>query len=198
MKPMTDRQSQIYSFIRSQIQELGVPPTVREIATHFDIFPRAVQDHLAALEKKGVLRRTPDRARGLVLDVQDRIKNYLRLPILGRVPAGMPLEAIAEVEDYLAVDEAIAKSANFALRVKGDSMFPEIKDGDVVLVRNTPVAKNGDLVVATVDDGEATVKRLRRGAGDIFLQPANPDYPILRGKHISIVGIVTSLIRTFF
>jgi repressor LexA len=77
-------------------------------------------------------------------------------------------------------------------------MFPEIKDGDVVLVRNSSVAKNGDVVVATVDDGEATVKRLRRGAGDIFLQPANPAYPILRGKHIGIVGIVTSLIRTFF
>jgi repressor LexA len=122
----------------------------------------------------------------------------LRLPILGRVPAGQPLEAIADVEDYLAVDEAIAKSANFALRVKGDSMFPEINDGDVVLVQSTNVAQNGDVVVATVDDNEATVKRLRRVGGDVYLQPANPAYPIIRGKDINVVGRVTSLIRTFF
>lgn len=197
MDNLTSRQQEIYNFIASEIQTAGLPPTVREIAGHFDIFPKAVQDHLAALEKKGVLRRAKDRARGLIMEARGAVQK-LRLPILGRVPAGQPLEAIAAVEDYLAVDEAIAKSANFALRVKGDSMFPEINDGDVVLVQSTNVAQNGDVVVATVDDNEATVKRLRRVGGDVYLQPANPAYPIIRGKDITVVGRVTSLIRTFF
>lgn len=197
MDNLTSRQQEIYNFIASEIQTAGLPPTVREIAGHFDIFPKAVQDHLAALEKKGVLRRAKDRARGLIMEARGAVQK-LRLPILGRVPAGQPLEAIADVEDYLAVDEAIAKSANFALRVKGDSMFPEINDGDVVLVQSTNVAQNGDVVVATVDDNEAIVKRLRRVGGDVYLQPANPAYPIIRGKDITVVGRVTSLIRTFF
>lgn len=197
MDNLTSRQQEIYNFIASEIQTAGLPPTVREIAGHFDIFPKAVQDHLAALEKKGVLRRAKDRARGLIMEARGAVQK-LRLPILGRVPAGQPLEAIADVEDYLAVDEAIAKSANFALRVKGDSMFPEINDGDVVLVQSTNVAQNGDVVVATVDDNEATVKRLRRVGGDVYLQPANPAYPIIRGKDITVVGRVTSLLRTFF
>ena len=197
MDNLTSRQQEIYNFIASEIQTAGLPPTVREIAGHFDIFPKAVQDHLAALEKKEVLRRAKDRARGLIMEARGAVQK-LRLPILGRVPAGQPLEAIADVEDYLAVDEAIAKSANFALRVKGDSMFPEINDGDVVLVQSTNVAQNGDVVVATVDDNEATVKRLRRVGGDVYLQPANPAYPIIRGKDITVVGRVTSLIRTFF
>jgi repressor LexA len=197
MDNLTSRQQEIYNFIASEIQTAGIPPTVREIAGHFDIFPKAVQDHLAALEKKGVLHRAKDRARGLIMEARGALQK-IRIPILGRVPAGQPLEAIADVEDYLAVDEAIAKSANFALRVKGDSMFPEINDGDVVLVQSTNVAQNGDVVVATVDDNEATVKRLRRAGGDVYLQPANPAYPIIRGKDINVVGRVTSLIRTFF
>jgi repressor LexA len=197
MDNLTSRQQEIYNFIASEIQTAGIPPTVREIAGHFDIFPKAVQDHLAALEKKGVLHRAKDRARGLIMEARGALQK-IRIPILGRVPAGQPLEAIADVEDYLAVDEAIAKSANFALRVKGDSMFPEINDGDVVLVQSTSVAQNGEVVVATVDDNEATVKRLRRAGGDVYLQPANPAYPIIRGKDITIVGRVTSLIRTFF
>jgi repressor LexA len=197
MDNLTSRQQEIYNFIASEIQTAGLPPTVREIAGHFDIFPKAVQDHLAALEKKGVLHRAKDRARGLIMEARGALQK-IRIPILGRVPAGQPLEAIADVEDYLAVDEAIAKSANFALRVKGDSMFPEINDGDVVLVQSTNVAQNGDVVVATVDDNEATVKRLRRAGGDVYLQPANPAYPIIRGKDINVVGRVTSLIRTFF
>lgn len=197
MNNLTDRQSQIYEFLQQQIQTSGYPPTVREIASHFGIFPKAVQDHLAALERKGVLHRAKDRARGLVLEARGLVSAHLRLPILGRVPAGQPVEAISEVEDYLAVDEAIAKRANFVLRVKGDSMSPQILDGDMVLVQSTPVANNGDVVVASVDDGDATVKRLRLGGRTLFLEPINPAYPVIRGR-IAVLGKVTSLIRTFF
>ncbi|MBK8871010.1 MAG: transcriptional repressor LexA [Elusimicrobia bacterium] len=197
MATLTERQKEIYSFIVRQIHKSGIPPTVREIAGHFKVFPKAIQDHLAALEKKGVLRRAKDRARGLMVAARQSLENKVSLPILGRVPAGLPLEAISEVEDYLAVDEAMAKRANFVLRVKGDSMSPHILDGDMVLVQNTPVANNGDIVVATVDGDEATVKRLRHGGRETFLEPINPAYPILRGR-IAVIGKVTSLIRTFF
>jgi repressor LexA len=198
MEPLTDRQTQIYQFIQKQIQASGFPPTVREIARHFRVFPKAVQDHIAALEKKGALKRVRDRARGLVLETSRVVREKFRVPILGRVPAGLPLEAIADVEDYLAVDEAMAKRANFALRVKGDSMAPQIMNGDMVLVKSAPVAENGEIVVATVDDGEATVKRFRRRGREVLLEPVNPAYPVIRAPEIKIVGVVTSLIRTFF
>lgn len=197
MDQLTERQKEVYGFIVQQIRKTGIPPTVREIAAHFKVFPKAIQDHLTALQKKGVLRRAKERARGLMVAARQTVNSKIQLPILGRVPAGLPLEAISEVEDYLAVDEAIAKRANFVLRVKGDSMSPHILDGDLVLVQSTAVANSGDIVVATMDDGEATVKRLRHGGKDTFLEPINPAYPILRG-HITVIGKVTSLIRTFF
>jgi repressor LexA len=198
MDQLTSRQKEIYTFIVNQIEKSGIPPTVREIAKHFKVFPKAVQDHIAALERKGVLRRAKDTARGLMLGARRLMEAQARLPILGRVSAGVPLEAIAEVEDYLAVDEAIAKRANFVLRVKGDSMSPELADGDMVLVQNTSVAEDRAIVVAAVDDEEATVKRLRRVGREIFLEPINPAYPLIRGRRISVIGKVTSLIRTYF
>jgi repressor LexA len=198
MDQLTARQKEIYGFIVTQIEKSGIPPTVREIAKHFDVFPKAVQDHISALERKGVLRRAKDTARGLILGARQLVESQIRLPILGRVSAGIPLEAIAEVEDYLAVDEAIAKRANFVLRVKGDSMSPELAEGDMVLVQNTTVAEDRAIVVAAVDDGEATVKRLRRVGREIFLEPINPAYPLIRGRHIAVIGKVTSLIRTYF
>ncbi len=198
MDPLTNRQTQIYQFLQQKIQTSGFPPTVREIGRHFRIYPKAVQDHLAALERKGVLHRAKETARGIVLEARGLVSAHLRIPILGRVPAGMPLEAISEVEDYLAVDEAIAKRANFALRVKGDSMVPDLRDGDLVLVRNQPTAQNGDIVVATVDGGDATVKKFRRVGRDVFLEPSNKAFPILRGQELAVIGCVTSLIRTFF
>ena len=174
MDQLTARQKEIYGFIVTQIEKSGIPPTVREIAKRFDVFPKAIQDHIAALERKGVLRRAKDTARGLLLGARKLVEAQARLPILGRVSAGVPLEAIAEVEDYLAVDEAIAKRANFVLRVKGDSMSPELADGDMVLVQNTSVAEDRAIVVAAVDDEEATVKRLRRVGREIFLEQINP------------------------
>ncbi|MBL8024453.1 MAG: transcriptional repressor LexA [Elusimicrobia bacterium] len=198
MDQLTARQKEIYTFIVNQIEKSGIPPTVREIAKHFDVFPKAIQDHISALERKGVLRRAKETARGLLLGARRLVEAQSRLPILGRVSAGVPLEAIAEVEDYLAVDEAIAKRANFVLRVKGDSMSPELLDGDMVLVQNTTVAEDRAIVVATVDDEEATVKRLRRVNREIFLEPINSAYPLIRGRKVSVIGKVTSVIRTYF
>ncbi len=197
---LTLKQRKILDFIASQIREQNLPPTIREIGKHFSIFPRAVQDHLAALEKKGVLKRTKDRARGLSpTDTSLLSGKKTMIPILGRVVAGVPLEAISNVEDFFAVDEAIAKKANFALRVKGDSMEPELHENDLVLVRVTETAESGDLVVAYLtEDGEATVKRLRRKGASVFLEAENPQYSPIVNRPFTVVGKVTSHIRTYF
>jgi len=196
---LTPHQQRIFDFIARQIESKGLPPTIREIGTNFSLSIGAVQGYLDVLERKGAISRARDRARGLFLAVRKQIDERLRLPILGRVPAGVPLEAITDVEDYLSVDEAIAKQANFALRVKGDSMTPDICEGDLVLVKHTPQAHNGDVVIALMDDdGEATVKTFRRAGEELFLEAANPKYRPIKGRPFRVVGKVTSLIRTFF
>jgi repressor LexA len=196
---LTPRQQRVYDFIAREIQSRGLPPTVREIARQFSLSVGAVQGYLRALEMKGSITRAKERARGLFLTVKAELAPKLRLPILGRVPAGVPLEAITDIEDYLSVDESIAKQANFALRVRGDSMTPAIYDGDLVLVKYTRQANNGDIVIAFLEDeGEATVKTLRKDGSDLFLEAINPRYRPIKDRPFEIVGKVTSLIRTFF
>lgn len=197
MDQLTPKQQKILKFISNYTQEAGLPPTIREIGDHFSIFPRAVQDHLAALERKGVLRRIKEQARGIIIAGQKTTVNTRRLPVLGSVPAGLPVEAISQTDDYLSVDEGIAKKANFALRVKGDSMYPILWEGDVVLVQFTPMAENGNIVVASVGSDDATIKKLRKTTREIYLEAVNPAYPPIREKNISIIGRVTSLIRQF-
>jgi repressor LexA len=195
---LTDKQRRVLDFIAGQIRETGLPPTVREIAKRFSVFPKAVQDHIAALEEKGALRRVKDRARGLVVTGSPVAPGGVPLPVLGSVPAGMPAEALAQTDDFFSVDEAIAKKANFALRVKGDSMYPTLWEGDLVLVQFTPSAEDGDIVVASVDGDDATVKKLRKTTREVYLEPINPAYPVIRDREIAVVGRVTSLIRPFF
>jgi repressor LexA len=196
MSDLTPKQWKIYGFIAEQIENTGLPPTFREIARRFRIQLKAAQDHVAALEKKGAVTRAKERARGILVAARQEGTRLMRLPLLGRVPAGSPVEAIAQAEDFLSVNEDIAKRANFVLRVKGDSMFPKIEDGDLVLVRATPSADEGDIVVAYFpDEGEATVKKLRKRGRSAYLEAINPVYPPIEGRAFSIVGTVTSLIR---
>lgn len=197
MEELTPPQRRVLDFIEGQVRRSGIPPTVREIARRLSVSIGTVQGHLSTLERKGVIEKTPETARGLAVAARRDDRKKLRLPVLGRVPAGVPIEAISNVEDYLSVDEAIARRANFVLRVKGDSMLPDIREGDLVLVQTTPMADNGDVVIAYVDDGEATVKRLRKAEREMYLEAANPAYPPIK-KRFTIVGKVTSLIRTFF
>jgi repressor LexA len=178
MDQLTARQKEIYTFIVTQIEKSGIPPTVREIAKHFDVFPKAIQDHISALERKGCFASRQRHGAGAYFGGSTAGGVPGPFAHFGRVSAGIPLEAIAEVEDYLAVDEAIAKRANFVLRVKGDSMSPELADGDMVLVQNTTVAEDRAIVVAAVDDDEeATVKRLRRVAEKFSWNPSTPPIP---------------------
>jgi repressor LexA len=195
LRPLTDRQRSILDFISSSTHQNG-PPSFREIAAHFKITPGGLQKQIRSLEAKGVLRRRGYRAaRGLQVVSRAEIEGQIRLPILGQVRAGLPVEAIENTEDFIYFDRVLAETANFVLRVKGDSMCPDIQEGDLVLIKQCADAQNGDTVVAHVDDCDATVKRLRKASGQVWLEAANPRYSAIRSESLRLVGRVIGLVR---
>jgi len=188
MRPLTDRQKTLLDFIARRSRETGVPPSLREIAAHFSITAGGLQKQVRALLAKGALKRLKDRiARGL------QVVEEAGLPVLGRVPAGPPSEALEDAEGRLDLREL---KADYLLRVKGESMAPELKPGDLVLVVQAPDAQDGDLVIAHVDGAEATLKRLRRRGGKAWLEAANPAYPPGR-KPFRGGGKVVGLLRDY-
>lgn len=192
---LTPAQNKILSFIQRHVRETGLTPTVREIGHRSGLAIGTVQDHLVNLERKGVLRRLKERARGLVLTSPPEPRAS-GLPVLGAVPAGSPREAIASSEDRLALPPEVAGKADFVLRAKGDSMAPRIEDGDWLCVRLQSDAVDGDIVIAQLDEAtESTVKRFRRRDKKVYLEADNPKYaPILRP--FVVVGKVTALFRS--
>lgn len=197
MPDLTTRQQQVYDFIVAYSGRHGYPPTLQEIARHLDVSGNlGIMRHLAALEKKGYIRRNSGTSRGIVLL---RSSPMLSLPVVGEVRAGVPQLAVEEIEDYLAVDATLVKSKDsFVLRVKGDSMIEaHILDGDMAIIQPQSVAENRDIVVVILD-GEATLKRFFREPGQIRLQPENAALkPILvqPDEDIRIVGKVTGIFR---
>ena len=210
MDALTDRQQAILDFIGATVEAEGMPPTLAEIASAFGFNQtRAAHKHLLALEAKGHLTLLPGKARGIRLHGRNayagaRLKrraDSLELPVLGRVAAGAPIGANAdgEAERHLLLDRAMFfPTPDYLLKVKGDSMVDDgIFDGDLIAVHRTPVAENGQIVVARLD-GEVTVKRLRRNKDGIALLPRNPDYaPILVpvGADFAIEGLYCGLVR---
>lgn len=169
MQPLTPRQQQILEFIRDHDEQNGRPPSVREIARHFRLAsPRAVSDHLDALERKGHLQRRPGIARGIELT-----QGRGGIPIVGRVAAGLPITAVENVEGSLPVGGIFGRGEFFAVRVVGESMRDAgIHDGDFAIVRkDAPVAER-QIAVAYID-GEATVKRFFKTASGYRLDPEN-------------------------
>jgi len=198
MQELTDRQRQVLDFIVSHTDGTGYPPTQREIARHLGVSGTLpVAKHLAALEKKGCLRRDGG-SRGIALNRP--VGGALSLPIVGTVRAGSLSPAIEDIQGYFSVDRSEIRGAGcFFLRVSGDSMIAAgIFDGDLALVRPQPTAENRDTVVAMVD-GEATMKWFYRERDHIRLQPANPNMKaiILRpgDGEVSIVGKVIGIYR---
>ncbi len=195
---LTPRQRTILDFISSSTCEKGAPPTYQEIATNFRITVGGLQKQIKALELKGVLRRPVGRAaRGLQVVAGQEIAGQIRLPILGHVRAGMPVEVFENVEDHILLDHTLAKGTDFVLRVKGDSMAPEIVEGDLLLVQQATDAHSGENGVAHVGDGNATVKRFRKTNGKVWLEAANSQYSAIRGRSIKVVGRVIGLVRRF-
>lgn len=199
---LTDRQREILGYIEGEIVDRGHSPTIREIGRKFGISStNGVRTHLAALVKKGYLKKQDYISRGLEL-TRTMASRIGRVPLVGSVPAGQPIDAEENVEGEIALDLSfVPKGETFSLTVTGDSMMRAgILDGDVVIVRKQAVANSGEIVVAIID-GEATVKRYIPEGGRIRLQPENDDFePIIVDKKAGdfrIAGRVVGLLRRF-
>lgn len=195
---LTPKQVEVLAFIRRFMDHGGLPPTRGEIAEGLRLKNRqGIDQHLRALAAKGVIELIPGISRGIRLAAT----TPPGLPLLGRIAAGAPLLAAANIEDYANVDPALFRpAADFLLRVRGDSMKDaDILDRDLLAVHRTHQARNGQIVVARIGD-EATVKYYRRQGQRVRLEPANPEYsPIeidLREQEFAIEGLATGVIRT--
>ena len=194
---LTKRQREIYDFIRDKIESRGYGPTVREIGEEFDIkSPNGVMCHLKALEKKGLIAREPGKSRAIQLSDPPRAKTSL--PLVGLVAAGSP--ALAEEQtDTVDFSPLFESDDHFCLKVKGDSMIEDhIAEGDFVIVHKQPTARNGEIVVAVVDEGsDATLKRYYRESNRVRLQPANSSMQPIYADNVEIRGVVTGVIRQY-
>lgn len=209
---LTETQQSILALISERIAADGVPPSQTEIA-HAMGFKgvRAAQYHIEALEQAGYIRRVPGQARGIRLvheaanDALDlppmatRSDDVLRLPLLGRVAAGLPIGADLRSDDYILLDRALFSPApNYLLKVQGDSMIDEgIFEGDLIGVYRTSEARSGQIVVARIDD-EITVKLLKIGKDRIRLLPRNPSYSpidVMPDQDFAIEGLYCGLVR---
>lgn len=202
MEPLTKRQQQVLELVAEHIERHGFPPSHRELMLALGVkSPLGILKHLRALEKKGHLVCRQGSSRGITL--ANRPPRPALLPILGSVRAGSPEEALEDILGYCATDPAWTRGADcFYLRVNGDSMVEAgIRDGDLALVRSQSTAENGEIVVALIE-GEATLKRFYREAGQIRLQPANAALqPIIiaddRMEAVSIIGRLLKIVRDY-
>ena len=172
LNTLTQRQREIYDFIKQKIESRGYGPTVREIGDAFQIkSPNGVMCHLTALVRKGLILRQGKSARAIQL--VDHRPPGAELPLVGSVAAGPPTEAITQDEDRLDFSDLFCGPEHYALRVRGQSMIEDhIDDGDFVVIRRQATADNGDRVVAMIDN-EVTLKRYFREKGQVRLEPAN-------------------------
>jgi repressor LexA len=193
---LTDRQREIYEFIRDKIELRGYPPTVREIGQAFKIMsPNGVMCHLNALVKKGLITRQGQSARAIQL--VDPRPVGTELPLMGLVAAGPPTQAVAQ-DDRLNFNDLFGGPGHYALRVRGQSMIEDhIDDGDYVVIRKQAEAANGERVVAMIDN-EVTLKRFHREKDQIRLEPANGKMePIIVGPEsdTQILGVLVGVLR---
>ena len=199
---LTKRQGEIVDFIRKYSAKNGYPPTVRDIGRAIGLTSSStVHTHLANLEKGGLLRRDPSKPRAIELLV-DKAKRVSRpspggIPVLGRVAAGEPVLAEENIEEYVPIPPlAGGDEGEFILTVRGDSMIGAgIHDGDHVVVRTQDTALDGEIVVALVDDSEATVKRFFKEKDHVRLQPENDALEPITSKEVTVLGKVVGVLR---
>ena len=200
---LTDRQRQVYDFIHAYVERHGYAPKLREIARHLGISSRgSVHRYVHAVADAGLIRIDPEHARGVRLRAKTPRSTARRfsLPLLGRIAAGQPIEAVPG-EDEIDLSEFFVGPNRFVLRVYGDSMIEDgILDGDMVIVEKRDTADNGEIVVALIDNQEATLKRLQRNRdGSITLRPANGRMPPMRysAARVRIQGVVVGQFRSY-
>ena len=200
MKGLTQRQREVFDFIREFIHRNRYPPTIREIAVNFRFSVKGSYDHVKALEKKGYLRCHGNRSRAIeiIRDAEADKEEMASVPLLGSVAAGKPLFAEENLQGFVQVPAAaLGASTHFALKVKGDSMEDAgIMDGDTVVVAHQSSAENGDIVVAMVDDA-VTLKRFFMEKNRVRLKAENPKYPSLYTQNVRILGKLAFLMRSY-
>lgn len=211
MVDLTKRQREIFDYIGKYADKMGYPPTVREIGKAVGLHSSStVHVHLANLEKAGVLRRDPSKPRALEILVEkaksarDATVDAVMpngagpgLPLLGRISAGTGMLAEENIEDYVEVPSVIGgQDGDYVLEVRGESMKNAgIMDGDYVIVHPTPEARNGEIVVAMLDEEEATVKRLFKEADHMRLQPENEEFEPIISTDAQVIGKVIGCFR---
>jgi len=197
--PLTRRQQQIVEFLRQYTEERGISPTLEEIAEHFGVNKVTIFGHVAELERKGVLRRAARGvSRALQLVDEPSATAGLQLPVLGKIAAGAPIEAV-EAPEVLDFADFVPEGRDvYALRVRGNSMIEDsICDGDVVLIERRSNARNGETVVAVLPDGECTLKRFYKEAKGYRLQPANETMEPIYVSNVEIRGVVIGVVRRY-
>ena len=201
---LPERQQRILVVIRDWVTRYGYPPSSRQIGDAVGLrSSSSVSKHLASLEDKGFLRRSPSVSRPI--DVRMFLpeptaresEDSVPVPVVGDIAAGTPISAVEHVDDVLQLPRGLTGRGNvFGLRVRGESMIDAaICDGDIVVVRQQPEAHSGQIVAAMIDE-EATVKVYRRRNGHVHLEPRNPAYDIIDGDNAVILGVVVSVLRS--
>jgi repressor LexA len=227
---LTRKQLELLDFIKIRMDKDGVPPSFDEMKDALDLRSKSgIHRLITALEERGFIRRLAHRARALeIIKLPDAMEkpgftprviagdrvdpprgampittvHAIELPVMGRIAAGVPIEAISEISHHVAVPGSMlsGKGQHYALEVKGDSMIEAgINDGDIVVIREQSTADNGDIVVALVEDHEATLKRFRRKGSMIALEAANPAYEtrVFPDHLVKVQGRLVGLIRSY-
>jgi repressor LexA len=198
MEPLTKRQAEILQFIRDSIAENNYAPSYREICAYFRLSSTAtVAEHIESLRQKGYLTQEENLARSIQLTEAEEPTGYIAIPLLGSIAAGKPIEAIP-THETIDIPRDMSGHNVYALRVRGESMIEDgILNNDYVIVEQTRIAKNGDIVVALVDNDNVTLKRFYKEKDHVRLQPANSSMNPLFFKKVAIQGKVRGLIRKF-
>ena len=208
MNKITKRQGEILDFIIAEVRERGFPPSVREIGDAVGLASSStVHGHLTRLEAAGHIRRDPTKPRAIEIlneagirsdKFAQSIDNVVQIPVVGKVTAGAPIEAIEHTEEFFPIPRNMTRDGDitFILEISGDSMIEAgIFDGDKVIVRKQSSANNGDIVIAMTEDNEATCKRFFKEANHIRLQPENAALEPIIVPRVTILGLVTGLYR---
>ncbi len=201
LQPLTRRQREILDYLKEFIDERGYAPSLEEIGARFGLSSLAtVHKHLMNLQEKGFIRRAWNRSRSVELVRTRAESRAVDLPLLGHVAAGEPIEAVVGAETVTVPEDLVGTRETYALRVRGNSMIDEqIRDGDLVVVENRQVARNGEMVVALLDGSDVTLKTFYREKNHIRLQPANEALaPIIaRPDAVRVQGVVIGVIRRY-
>lgn len=196
---LTKKQFEVLDFIRRFRARRGFSPTLEELGEHFGVSKVTIHEHISALERKGAVRRAKGEARAVEpVAGSGGEGDVAPLPLLGYIAAGEPIEAVENQETLDLGDMIESDRDTYVLRVRGESMIDEqIRDGDFVIVDRRDTAQNGETVVALLDTGEATLKKLYREKGRIRLQPANDNVEPIYVDHVQVQGVVIGVLRKY-